>query len=257
MKILMLICLLISNIFNVSVSDVSPSDIAVPELGHGLSIETQYYACDPAKVEEISYYVTLTSESDAPAENAFIIGFDVSESGKLAIVTDERRLVVYDAENNYSYSATFDYSGEYGVLWAGENVALMSKSMSSAYIFDDNCKLIGVYRITSKARNYWNNIVMAQQRNVGGTTYTLNEKRTGCGSCSNFIFENGKAYKKLYAANADGEKLLYQSSENYVGDAGELNTSSINFLAIVGPIAAIYVISLLVRKFAPSANPKA
>ena len=70
-----------------------------------------------------------------------ISSFDVSKEGKIALAIEHGRIYVYDAEGNFLYGYRFHTQGAYGVVFAGENVAIYLVRGDALAIYDPqgNC----------------------------------------------------------------------------------------------------------------------
>ena len=123
------------------------------DLGHGLTYGIDYYKADREDFNEIEDRICLKYSDDPEDAKGVAKTFDISESGRLAIATTNRTLLVFDENKRFEYSVQFKISGDYGVLWAGENVALMNCSANSASILSDNGRVIEHYYINS-AKNH-------------------------------------------------------------------------------------------------------
>ena len=70
-----------------------------------------------------------------------ISSFDVSKEGKIALAINHGRIYVYDADGSFLYGYRFRTQGDYGVVFAGENVAIYFVRGDCLVVFDPegNC----------------------------------------------------------------------------------------------------------------------
>ena len=181
------------------------------DLGHGLIYGIDYYKADREAFDEIEDRICLKYSDDPEDAKGVANTFDISESGRLEIATTSRTLLVFDENKRFEYSVEFKISGDYGVLWAGENVALMNCRANSASILSDKGRLIGHYYINSaKNHDYWDDIVLSQERSIDGKTYSLD----GVILAGPFSANPGNGYKSIIEHSPDGQDhIIYEWSE--------------------------------------------
>ena len=182
-------------------------------LGHGLIYGQDYFECDEKTEKRVRerWYIEYVNEE--PEVTKAICAFDVSESGRIAVATTDQYILIYDNQRKFEYALKFKDSGDYGVLWAGENIALLTARSDGAYVMSDTGALICAFSMSSENINYWNEIVKVKERNVGNIHYYVEDRINTTTGEDSFVLKSG--YKFLISVNDNGQKVyLYEATEN-------------------------------------------
>ena len=183
------------------------------DLGHGLVYGVDYTECDAETEARIREGWGIKASKEEPDPTKAICAFDISESGRLAVATADEQILVYDAEMNFEYVIEFESPGLYGVLWAGENVALLQIRSNWAYVLSDNGKLICCYEMNEeKGYDYWSDIVEVTERQVGNQCYYMDDYELTLSEDATDGFALG--YKELRMTDSSGnDRVLYRANE--------------------------------------------
>ena len=183
------------------------------DLGHGLVYGVDYTECDAETEATIRQNLKIEFSELEPEETKAICAFDISESGRIAIATTDKFILVYDENKVFDYSLKFESSGVYGVLWAGENIALLKVRSGKAYVLSDRGELIHIFDMISEGDRYWGEVVEVDERMVDGVHYYVNEYISTTTGEDFPKFREG--YKYLISVDSHGNKTcLYEATEN-------------------------------------------
>ena len=140
--------------------------------------DMQYEEMNMADYTEANERLKLRRLDQLPDRQLFdrlIESYDVSRDGKIAIAyAHERIIAVYDKDFTFEYAISFWLNGTYGVLWYGENIALMNGRGDCATVINENAEPIAEFRIkgiSDSNKDYWNQIVKNRTRVWGDYTY--------------------------------------------------------------------------------------
>ncbi len=109
-------------------------------------------------------------------KKAPITGFDVSESGDIAIVTTANEIAVYDKNGQSTKFYAFESSGMCYIGWNEENLVLFSIRSSIIYEFSSDIKLISMREIDEgsiRSVQAWEKIRHRTQLTKNNYTYKV------------------------------------------------------------------------------------
>ena len=146
-----------------------------------------------------------------------IESYDVSQEGRVAVAfTNEQIIAVYDKDFEFQYAISFYLSGAYGVLWCGENVALINCRGDCATVLDENTSPVAMYNIIGckeeQSIDYWFDIVTVARRNVGEYKYFCYDRLLVDASCENSGTTGGRHVLERTDKNGNVE-ILYEEEE--------------------------------------------
>lgn len=241
MKNIILAFVILLNVFVSNYSETVQNINPRYDLGHGFTYETDYFEENEEKTEKIRKNLDsllLLSYEEPEIKNS-VSSFDVSENGRIAVSLPSKEILVYNKEMKFEYSVAFEgISGAYGVLWAGEHLALLSVRSDQAYVLSDSGELLAVYKINAENnKNYWDKIVCPEERIIGEKHYYIANK------CPIQTGEYMTAYEELVLSDSNGiEKTLYKADEaRYERNKAEVRSTVLFAAAMgVGVLVLIY-----------------
>jgi len=129
---------------------------------------------------------------------AGISSFDVSKEGKIALAISNGRIYVYDADGNFLYGYRFQTQGAYGVVFAGENVAIYLVRGDALAVYDPEGNCIDLQDVIYPGNpdSTWLYQRVSKQQN--GKTYMLQRD-----------VELTNTYGRLVIADADGNRSAF------------------------------------------------
>ena len=180
-KILALVVIAVVLFVSFPSGRVSAAEKAEYPLGHGWEYGVDYTECSPELEKRIRESFEIERLKTMPEISEGIFGFDVSESGKIVLVMQDNQFFVVDERGNFKYAYKYSVNGgdggswgDYGALWADENILFLSCRGGFAAVLSDSGSMIKIYEFTDEYfenSNYWTEIVDARTRTVNGYTY--------------------------------------------------------------------------------------
>ncbi len=150
-------------------------------------------------------------DSDSDIRSKFIVCFDVSENGLIALGfadSTNKSVCIYNPDFKFKYGYSFNSSGSFGIEWDNNNLIIYFVRSDVAASFDKSgaCTEIKAIRNTSLNNSYWNNNVFSLKRQVGDDQYIIKNNMS--------VFSYfGSSYSQLIKIDKNGlETILYDVS---------------------------------------------
>lgn len=160
--------------------------------------------------ERVWNNIELKVSKDIEVKDVFY-SYHVNEAGDLAIGLRNRIVNVYDSDNRFLYSITFQGAGSYSIEWKENNLLLYLVRSDIAVEIDSSGNLITMREIITNSQHnnaYWNKL--------RDPTKIFNDNIYEMRNEHGFLNFFTMYYSKLVKTNADGKEfVIYDVSSKH------------------------------------------
>lgn len=156
----------------------------------------------------------LTCSDKVADFDSFIVNFDVSGEGKIAVALNNSKIILFDHDKPVC-TIEFSSLGSYYVFWNDSNVCLYLARGDYIVEFTQQGKLVQICAIvdSSDTSDFVHNIKRTHSRSFDNYTYTAEK---GYGLFNVFVFEDEYTTLEKVDVNANAKTTLYNCGSSMI-----------------------------------------
>lgn len=130
--------------------------------------------------------------------------FDVNSDGLLAVgYQNGNEIAVFSPEGVYLYGFRFQSSGDYSLVWNGDNISILFVRSDVIASFRSDGECVDIRKLTNNAEGscFMKEMLYRTERTVGNITYKMESDIPIAGYARIVAYEDGESPRTMYDAS--------------------------------------------------------